>query len=113
MGYGTELARSLRKNQTESEKKLWTELRGRKILGLKFYRQHVIKSNEGIFIADFYCHTKKLIIELDGKIHLKKKEEDAMRDEIVEAMGLKVLRFKNEELSNMNKVLQTIKEHVT
>jgi leucyl-tRNA synthetase len=112
MWYGTERARWLRKNQTESEKKLWQELRNRKLAGLKFYRQHVIRYNEGIFIADFYCHEKKLVIEVDGKIHLKKKEEDSIRDDIVKEMGMKVLRFKNEELDDINKVLQIISEHV-
>lgn len=59
-----ENAKVLRKNMTEGEKVLWGYLKGG-LNGLKFRRQHPI----GIYIADFYCHSVKLIIELDGKIH--------------------------------------------
>ncbi|MCW3108841.1 MAG: hypothetical protein JWQ09_3347, partial [Segetibacter sp.] len=59
-----ERAKELRKNMTEAEKLLWEYLKGG-INGFKFRRQHPI----GIYIADFYCHSFKLIIELDGKIH--------------------------------------------
>ena len=67
-------ARELRSNLTYPEKLLWNELRNRKFEGLKFLRQHPIlyKADfKGInyFIADFYCHEKKIVIELDGPIH--------------------------------------------
>ncbi len=59
-----EKAKELRKNMTQAEKVLWGYLKGG-INGLKFRRQHPI----GVYVADFYCHHLKLIIELDGKIH--------------------------------------------
>src|SRR6266536_6063321 len=72
-----ELAKDLRRNMTTAEKVLWIYLR-QGILGLKFRRQHPI----GIYIADFYCHRVKLIIEVDGSIHDKKevKEYDERRE---------------------------------
>ncbi len=60
-----ERANQLRKNQTESEKFLWEILKNKQMLGLRFKRQHPIDK----FIADFYCHSLKLVIEVDGKIH--------------------------------------------
>ena len=70
----TKHARELRNNMTESEKLLWKELRGRKVSGLRFLRQHPILykgnlSKYNYFIADFYCNEKKVIIEVDGPIH--------------------------------------------
>lgn len=110
----TELARDLRKNQTASEKLLWQNLRNRKLNGFKFNRQFPIvygRNFDGtslFFIADFYCHEKKLIIELDGKIHEFQKEYDKERDAILNDLGLRVIRIKNEELENISKVLEKI-----
>ncbi|WP_320019573.1 endonuclease domain-containing protein [Labilibaculum manganireducens] len=101
-------AKELRRNMTESEKLLWTEIRNRKLNGLKFRRQHPIN----IFIADFYCHEIKLVIELDGNIHdyEENKEYDEGRTAELEYLGVKVIRFTNEEVMNsMNKVLAQIK----
>jgi len=69
-----QLAKELRKNQTEAEEMLWQKLRNRKLYGYKFLRQHPIIHSGFInklyfFIADFYCAEKELVIELDGKIH--------------------------------------------
>lgn len=61
-----ERANLLRKIMTPAEKKLWQFLKNRQLNGLRFRRQHPIS----IFIADFYCHSAKLIVELDGEIHL-------------------------------------------
>jgi len=61
-----EQARFLKKVQTEAESFLWQRLRNRKLNGFKFRRQHPIDK----YIADFYCHETKLIIEVDGEIHL-------------------------------------------
>ncbi|MCX7821086.1 MAG: endonuclease domain-containing protein, partial [Brevinematales bacterium] len=92
-----------RKNQTEAENFFWEKVRNRK-LGLKFVRQKPIKFKQNkkfnFFYADFYCAEKKLVIEIDGKIHEKRKEYDKMRDEILAEMGYKVIRFKNEEIFN-------------
>lgn len=100
-----ELARELRKNQTPAEIYLWDKLRNRKFLGKKFLRQHPIIFKEtdynfDFFIADFYCHECKLVIEVDGKIHDYQKEHDKQRDLIMENLGLRVLRIKNEEILN-------------
>ena len=115
----TQLSRDLRKNQTGSEKLLWQNLRARKLNGFKFNRQFPIvygRNFDGtslFFIADFYCHEKKLIVELDGKIHEFQKEYDKERDFILNQLGLKVIRFKNEELENISQVVEKISNQLT
>lgn len=109
-----ELCRELRKNQTPSEKTLWEAVRNRKFEGLKFTRQYpIIYNNIGtkklFFIADFYCHEKKLVIEVDGKIHDFQKDYDNNRDKVLQELGLQVVRFKNEELNNLSGVLERIR----
>lgn len=104
-------ARTLRKKQTAPEDILWTRLRGQKLDGYKFRRQHPIKN----WIADFYCHEAKLVIEVDGRIHLNKqvKQNDEGRTYELESMGLKVIRFTNEEVeSNIENVLKQIKNYL-
>jgi very-short-patch-repair endonuclease len=106
-------AREFRSNLTDSEKLLWKELKGRKLNGYKFLRQHPIlyKGNlirYNYFIADFYCFEKKAVIELDGPVHEQNLEYDAFRDEEMKELGLHILRIKNEELENMEKVLSRI-----
>ena len=93
-----EAARNLRKKQTEAEKTLWNVLRNRKFRDFKFRRQHPF----GRFIADFYCHRKNLIIEIDGPVHNTKyqKERDVIRTKAINFYGLRVLRFKNKEILN-------------
>lgn len=114
----TQLARDLRKNQTASEKILWQNLRNRKLNGFKFNRQFPIvygRNSDGsslFFIADFYCHEKELIIELDGKIHEFQKEYDKERDAILNQLGLSVIRIRNEELENISKVLEKISDEL-
>jgi very-short-patch-repair endonuclease len=97
----------LRKKETQAEKKLWEALRNRKLQNMKFRRQHPLSG----FIADFYCHELNLVIELDGKIHLSKeiKQNDKIRQAIIEGLGLKVVRFSNDEvLYNIENVLSEI-----
>jgi very-short-patch-repair endonuclease len=106
-------ARELRRNLTDSEKELWEQLRNRRLSGYKFLRQHPIiykADYKGLnyFIADFYCDSKKTVIELDGSIHDEKEEYDQFRDEEMKLLGLNVLRLKNEELSEMNIVIEKI-----
>ncbi|EKE06816.1 MAG: hypothetical protein ACD_18C00267G0001 [uncultured bacterium] len=106
-------ARRLRNNQTESEKILWDKIRNRKINNLRFLRQYPVIFNisgkVNYFIADFYCHEKKTILEIDGKIHLKQKDYDEMRGETLKEMGFEILRFKNEDvLNNLDKVLEKL-----
>ena len=108
-------ARELRKNQTPAEKLLWANLRNRRLAGHKFLRQHPIaylgyNNYHRYFIVDFYCAEKKLVIELDGKIHDFQKEYDENREAILTDLGLKVIRFKNEELEDIRNVLDKIKE---
>lgn len=101
-------AKELRRNETEAEKLLWDKLKGNQIYGLKFRRQHPIQ----LFIADFYCHQIKLIIEIDGKYHLTKEQmiKDQERTEILNKNGVQVIRFKNDEIINdMTLVLSQIK----
>ena len=105
----TKRAIELRKNMTPVEKELWKHLKNKQILGLRFRRQHPID----IFIADFYCHKIKLVIELDGQIHSTPKniEYDENRTAELERLGIKVIRFKNEEvLENIEEVVNQIKK---
>jgi adenine-specific DNA-methyltransferase len=83
---------------TEAEEKLWQILRNRQIENCKFRRQHPLYK----FIADFYCHEKKLVVEVDGGYHNEKeqKEYDELRTEIINKYGIQVLRFTNEEVLN-------------
>jgi len=95
---------------TEAEEILWKHLRNNKLNGLKFRRQHPLD----IFIADFYCHQRKLIIELDGDIHdtLEQKEYDDGRTFELEEKGFTILRFRNEEVINdIENVLYKILNH--
>jgi very-short-patch-repair endonuclease len=113
----TQLARDLRKRQTESEKILWQELRNRNLDRFKFLRQHPIvyagtAKRPLFFIVDFYCAERALVIEVDGGIHEHKKEEDYQRDLILGSMGLVVVRIKNEELGNMEEVKTKIRRHL-
>jgi len=101
-------AQRLRENMTPSESLLWEELRMKKLDGLKFRRQHPI----GIHILDFYCHQKKLGIEIDGGYHetIEQKEFDKNRTDILNQQNIQVIRFRNEEVINeMEMVLKKIK----
>jgi len=107
------IATRLRNYPTPSEKILWEELR-RRNLKYKFLRQHPIiyesiKNEHFFYIPDFYCAKKKLVIELDGEIHEFQKEYDENRTAVLKGKGLHVLRFKNEELSEISKVIEKIK----
>lgn len=109
----TELARELRNNPTPSEKKLWQLVRKKQLNNCKFLRQHPIIYGQNhnrlnFFIADFYCAKKKLVVELDGRIHRYQKNYDTQRDLILKKKNLKVLRLKNEELQDMRKVKEKI-----
>jgi cyclase len=101
-----ERAKVLRNNVTAEEMVLWEYLRANPF-GYKFRRQHPL----AIFIADFYCHKLKLVIELDGSIHNlnKVKLHDEARQKIIEAQGLRVIRFRNKEIMNeKEKVIEKI-----
>ncbi len=91
-----ERAKQLRKQMTLSELKIWELLKGSKMLGLRFRAQHPID----IFIADFYCHSLKLVFEIDGGIHKSKDraEYDIGRTGELNYLGIQVARFTNEEI---------------
>lgn len=94
-----------KKNQTKHEQMLWEEIKNKK-LGFKFRRQHIIE----VFVPDFVCLGKMLIIEVDGEIHEKQKEHDKERDDYLKSLGYNILRFKNEDIENrLKKVLDNIK----
>jgi very-short-patch-repair endonuclease len=105
-------ARELRKNQTESEGLLWEILRGRRLSGKKFLRQHPIiysvYQRPYYFIVDYYCAEAKLVIEVDGSIHDTSVEYDQQRTEILKSKGLHVLRISNDELLDLKKVIDKI-----
>ena len=108
-------ASKFRKNPTPEEELLWGYLRKRQLLGKKFLRQHPIIyqsiGNEHFFyIPDFFCFEAKLAVELDGPIHLKFKERDLHRDEILNSMGIRVIRIQNDELKKIDLVLNKISE---
>jgi very-short-patch-repair endonuclease len=86
-------ANLLRENMTIAEKLLWSRL-NKCQLGVRFKAQHPID----IFIVDFYCHKYRLIIEVDGEIHLSQKEYDDGRTAELECFDLKIIRFTNEQV---------------
>jgi very-short-patch-repair endonuclease len=98
-------AKELRHQMTQEEKILWQYLRANRLNGLHFRRQQIIDG----FIADFYCHTARLVIEVDGQIHQQQAEYDAERDRALSARGLRLLRIKNEHVrQNLDSVLARI-----
>ena len=91
-------ARRLRGNLTESERVLWSRLRGKQILGVQFYRQKPIQN----YIVDFFAPKVKLVIEVDGSQHRKEDEsqKDKIRDSALAVLGLTVMRFNSNEVLN-------------
>ena len=101
------IARMLRKTPTRSEDILWQAIRNRRLGGLKFLRQHPV----GPSIVDFYCHEKRLAVEIDGPVHNQEEvaERDQARQELIEAYGIRFYRCANAEVErDMDKVLQGI-----
>jgi very-short-patch-repair endonuclease len=100
-------ARALRKNSTDAERALWSEVRDHRLNGAGFRRQVPI----GNYIADFVCHSAKLVIELDGGRHFSDQAEkkDAARTTVIKANGFQVIRFSNHDvMTNRAGVLETI-----
>ena len=101
----TERARQLRQDATIPERILWNHLRNRQLGGLKFRRQQPI----GPYVADFYCESARLVVELDGRSHDDHEQADARRDAYMRGLGLVVLRVPNDELlHNREGVLETV-----
>ncbi|MGB7426242.1 MAG: type IIL restriction-modification enzyme MmeI, partial [Microcoleaceae cyanobacterium] len=103
----TEVARQFRKEPTHSEKILWQALRGRKLEGRKFRRQQPI----GTFIVDFFCGAERLIVEVDGSIHESQQAADRQRQELLESLGLRVVRVSSELVErNLDEALSIIRQ---
>lgn len=105
----------LRSQQTPSEKLLWSYLCKRQLEGRKFLRQHSIiyesdHKEHFFYVPDFYCSKEKLIIELDGPVHMERKIRDQRRELILKSKNLKVLRINNEELKDIDAVLHKISQ---
>jgi cyclase len=106
-----ENAKRLRDSMTAAEQALWGALQSNKVSGFRFKPQHPIS----YFVADFYCHAARLIIELDGAVHdaVDQSEYDANRTYMLEELELRVIRFRNEEVfSDINSVLTRIIEQL-
>ena len=99
-----ERAKQLRSNMTQAEQMVWECVKGKKILGLRFRPQHPMD----LFIADFYCHPLKLVIEIDGGFHKSKdqKDYDIGREAELEKWGIKVVRFTNKEVESDIELIQ-------
>jgi very-short-patch-repair endonuclease len=96
--------RTLRRNSTDAEMKLWFGLRDRRLGGFKFVRQDSI----GPYVADFVCRDRKVVVEVDGGQHAEN-ERDMTRDAYLISEGYRVLRFWNSDvLRNVDGVLETI-----
>ena len=94
---------------TETEIRLWNRLKRKQINDLRFYRQRPI----GKYIVDFFCPTRKIILEIDGGQHYEKtgEEKDIKRDEFMKEQGYTVLRFTNLEVyKNIEGVMEAIAE---
>lgn len=105
-----EIARQFRKQPTKSENILWQALRGKKLDGIKFRRQQPI----GNFIVDFYNSVYRLVVEVDGYIHDEQVELDHTRQEILEQLGLNVLRVKAKDVErNLPSVLAAIRSKIS
>ena len=100
-----EFARQLRSKQTDCETLLWSRLRAHRLSGLKFRRQQPI----GVYVVDFLCPEKRLIVELDGGQHQERVDYDSNRDTWLKSEGYTVLRYwNNEVMENLEGVLEDI-----
>lgn len=94
---------------TQAELRLWEQLKGKRVFGIRFRAQHPLN----IFIADFYCHPIKLVIEVDGGIHYTREQQeyDIGRTGELNYRGIEVIRFTNEEIENkIDKVMASIRQ---
>ncbi len=104
-----EIARQFRKEPTRSEHILWQALRGKQLDGIKFRRQQPI----GPFIVDFYNSVYRLVVEVDGSVHDNQVELDRERQNLLEQLGLNVLRVKSEDVEkSLPSVLEAIRSKV-
>ena len=106
----TALARENRSNPTPAESKIWNEvLRMRQFARYKFLRQKPIDN----YIVDFYCSELQLVIEIDGDSHAETVEYDTVRTRVLEALGLTVVRYSNDEvLGNIEGVFEDLSQRI-
>ena len=105
------MARDLRKNATDAERRRWSKIRGKQLNEYQFYRQ----KNIGDYIVDFYCPAAKLIVEIDGGQHYSEANivKDEARDKFLSDLGFSVLRFSNSDvLKNFEGVVTDIYNHL-
>jgi very-short-patch-repair endonuclease len=103
------IARTLRKNMTLSEILLWQKIKGIQLLGYDFHRQKPIRD----YVVDFYCPKLKLVIEIDGDSHEGKENSDRIRQEKIETLGLRMLRYSDSEVkTNLDGILMHLKEWI-
>jgi very-short-patch-repair endonuclease len=103
-------AKAFRRTPTIAEQKLWDAIRNRKVGGARFRRQH---ANDR-YLVDFYCAASQLVVEVDGPVHDSQTEQDALRQDRLERLGLKILRFTNEDVVNdLDVVIARIAEAVS
>ena len=99
-------ARELRRQSTDAERLLWSRLRDRRLMGLKFKRQYPI----GRCIVDFVCKERNLVIEIDGGHHQEQRESDQSRTEWLGSRGFEVVRYwNNQVLEDIDSVLESIR----
>lgn len=106
-----EFRRILRHNMTSAERILWKRLKNKQLDGWRFRRQH----GYGDYVLDFYCPVLKLCIEVDGNIHdiPEVKDKDENRSIFLEHNGIRILRFRNEEIeNNIDAVVQQIRTYI-
>ena len=101
-------ARELRKQGVLAEVLFWRQIRAKKF-GYHFYRQKPL----GNYIVDFYCPALKLVVEIDGSSHQDRKQYDKLREEFLQSIGLRVIRFPDAEIKdNIHNVIKILKEKV-
>ena len=102
------LARTLRREATRAERRLWQGLRREQLAGFRFRRQVILAG----FIADFVCYDARMVVEVDGATHSTDQEiaHDAARSAVLAQQGYDILRFTNEDVfGNLDGVLETIR----
>jgi very-short-patch-repair endonuclease len=109
--YQKPIRKVLRNNATEAEKILWQQLKGRRLLGFKFRRQHGVLK----YIVDFYCPEKRLAVEVDGATHSTDEQlsKDKKRQAELEQLGIRFVRVTNDDVfSNLDGVRELIAEEL-
>ncbi len=104
-----QLARNLRNKSTLAEILFWNHVKRRQLLNYQFMRQKPI----GDYIVDFFCSKLKLVIEIDGESHLDKEAQDRKKQQFLESIGLKVIRFSDDQIKfGMDFVLKELDEWI-